>query len=159
MEAVTNATFNNISVISWRSVFFSVEETGVPGENHPLRVLNNLRVKWYIWSPNRRSLCIYPGLWLALYIEAALTFFFFFLFLYQYYYFWYYFFFIQHSQQIRTQNSVQWSSLPQDSLRKLLHTKLWTELPFSIRQASSHNAFKTKVKCFLKKFSFCLWDL
>jgi hypothetical protein len=33
----------------------------------------------YIWfpkSPNRRSLCIYPGLWLALYIEAALTFFF-----------------------------------------------------------------------------------
>ena len=35
--------------------------------------LNNLRVKWmkwYIWSPkspNRRSLCIYPGLWLDLY--------------------------------------------------------------------------------------------
>jgi hypothetical protein len=27
-----NATFNNISVISWRSVF-CVEETGVPGEN------------------------------------------------------------------------------------------------------------------------------
>ena len=26
-------TFNNISVISWRSVLF-VEETGVPGENH-----------------------------------------------------------------------------------------------------------------------------
>jgi hypothetical protein len=24
--------------------------------------------------------------------------------------------------------------------------KLWNELPFSIRQASSHNAFKTKVK-------------
>jgi hypothetical protein len=30
---VVNATFNNISVISWRSVLF-VEETGVPGENH-----------------------------------------------------------------------------------------------------------------------------
>jgi hypothetical protein len=30
---VFNATFNNISVISWRSVLF-VEETGVPGENH-----------------------------------------------------------------------------------------------------------------------------
>jgi hypothetical protein len=30
---VFNATFNNISVISWRS-FLSVEETGVPGENH-----------------------------------------------------------------------------------------------------------------------------
>ena len=29
---VFNATFNNISVISWRSVLL-VEETGVPGEN------------------------------------------------------------------------------------------------------------------------------
>ena len=29
---VFNATFNNISVISWLSVLF-VEETGVPGEN------------------------------------------------------------------------------------------------------------------------------
>ena len=28
-----NATFNNISVISWRSVSL-MEETGVPGENH-----------------------------------------------------------------------------------------------------------------------------
>ena len=28
-----NATFNNISVLSWRSVLL-VEETGVPGENH-----------------------------------------------------------------------------------------------------------------------------
>jgi hypothetical protein len=55
-------------------------------------VLNNLRVKWYIWSPNRRSLCIYPGLWLALYIEATITFFFFLFFWYQFYYFWYFFF-------------------------------------------------------------------
>ena len=30
---VFNATFNNISVISWRSVLL-VEETGVPGEHH-----------------------------------------------------------------------------------------------------------------------------
>ena len=30
---VFNATFNNISVISWRSVVL-VEETGVTGENH-----------------------------------------------------------------------------------------------------------------------------
>jgi len=30
---VFNATVNNISVISWRSVLL-VEETGVPGENH-----------------------------------------------------------------------------------------------------------------------------
>ena len=28
-----NATFNNVSVISWRSVLL-VEETGLPGENH-----------------------------------------------------------------------------------------------------------------------------
>ena len=30
---VFNVTFNNISAISWRLVL-SVEETGVPGENH-----------------------------------------------------------------------------------------------------------------------------
>ena len=30
---VFNATFNNISVISWRSVLL-VEETGGPGEDH-----------------------------------------------------------------------------------------------------------------------------
>jgi hypothetical protein len=30
---VLNAIINNISVISWRSVL-SMEETGVPGENH-----------------------------------------------------------------------------------------------------------------------------
>ena len=30
---VFNVIFNNISVISWRSVLL-VEETGVPGENH-----------------------------------------------------------------------------------------------------------------------------
>jgi hypothetical protein len=31
---VFDATFNNILVISWWSVLL-VEETGVPGENHP----------------------------------------------------------------------------------------------------------------------------
>jgi hypothetical protein len=30
---VFNATFNNISIILWRSVLL-MEETGVPGENH-----------------------------------------------------------------------------------------------------------------------------
>ena len=30
---VFNATFNNISVISWRSILL-VEETGILGENH-----------------------------------------------------------------------------------------------------------------------------
>ena len=30
---VFNATFNNILIISWRSVLL-VDETGVPGENH-----------------------------------------------------------------------------------------------------------------------------
>jgi hypothetical protein len=33
MFMVFNATFNDISVISWRSVLF-VEETGLPGENN-----------------------------------------------------------------------------------------------------------------------------
>jgi hypothetical protein len=31
---VFNTTFNNISVISWRSVLL-VDENGGPGENHP----------------------------------------------------------------------------------------------------------------------------
>ena len=43
---VLNATFNNISVISWRSVLL-VEETGVPRENHR-PVANN----WQTWSHN-----------------------------------------------------------------------------------------------------------
>jgi len=30
---VFNATFKNISAISWRSILL-VEETGIPGENH-----------------------------------------------------------------------------------------------------------------------------
>ena len=33
MVMVFKDTFNNISVISWRSVFL-VEETGVPGKKH-----------------------------------------------------------------------------------------------------------------------------
>jgi len=41
-----NATFNNISVISWRSVLL-VGETGVPGENH--RPAAN---HWQTWSHN-----------------------------------------------------------------------------------------------------------
>jgi len=39
---VFNVTFNNISVISWRSVLL-VEETEVPGENHrPAQVPDKL---------------------------------------------------------------------------------------------------------------------
>jgi hypothetical protein len=37
---VFNATFNNISAISWQSVLL-VEETGVPGENHCAESLTN----------------------------------------------------------------------------------------------------------------------
>jgi hypothetical protein len=38
-----NATYNNISVITWRSVLL-VEETGGPGENHrPSQVTDKLR--------------------------------------------------------------------------------------------------------------------
>ena len=33
MVIVFNATFNNISVVSWRSILL-LEKTGVPGENH-----------------------------------------------------------------------------------------------------------------------------
>ena len=39
---IFNATFNNISAISWRSVLL-VEETGVPEENHrPAQVTDKL---------------------------------------------------------------------------------------------------------------------
>jgi hypothetical protein len=38
---VSNATFNNISAISWGSVLL-VEETGVPGENHLSQVTDTL---------------------------------------------------------------------------------------------------------------------
>jgi hypothetical protein len=45
---VFNATFNNISVISWRSVLL-VEETGVPGEMYrPAQVTDKLyHIKLY----------------------------------------------------------------------------------------------------------------
>jgi hypothetical protein len=46
---VFNATFDNISVASWRSVLF-VEETGVPGENH--RPVANLRQTYHIMLSN-----------------------------------------------------------------------------------------------------------
>ena len=39
---VFNSTFNNISIISWRSVLL-VEESGIPGENHgPAQVTDKL---------------------------------------------------------------------------------------------------------------------
>jgi hypothetical protein len=41
-----NATFNNISVISWRSVLL-VEETGVFAENH-----RPVAINWETWSHN-----------------------------------------------------------------------------------------------------------
>jgi hypothetical protein len=43
---VFNATLNNISVISWKSVLL-VEETGVPGENH-----RSVASHWQTWSDN-----------------------------------------------------------------------------------------------------------
>jgi hypothetical protein len=47
---VFNATFNNISDISWQSVLL-VEETGVPRENHHIRLYSpewdlNSRQQW-----------------------------------------------------------------------------------------------------------------
>ena len=41
MVMVFNATFNNISVISWRSVLL-MEETGVPEENHRQTLSHNV---------------------------------------------------------------------------------------------------------------------
>ena len=43
---VVNATFNNISVISWRSILL-VDETGVSGENH-----RSVASHWQILSHN-----------------------------------------------------------------------------------------------------------
>jgi hypothetical protein len=43
---VFNATFNNISVVSWRSVLL-MEETGLPGENHWPATLTNF-ITWCI---------------------------------------------------------------------------------------------------------------
>ena len=43
-----NATFNNISDISWRSVLL-VEETGVPGENHGPASIYLLDCRYYIY--------------------------------------------------------------------------------------------------------------
>jgi hypothetical protein len=46
---VLNATFNNISVISWQSVLL-VEETGVPGETTDLsQVTDKLLYMYYNW--------------------------------------------------------------------------------------------------------------
>jgi hypothetical protein len=47
---VVNTTFNNISDISWQSVLL-VEETGVPRENHHIRLYSpewdlNSRQQW-----------------------------------------------------------------------------------------------------------------
>ena len=46
---VLNATFNNISVISWRSVLLD-DITGVPGGNHP-----PFASHWQTWSHNVAS--------------------------------------------------------------------------------------------------------
>jgi hypothetical protein len=53
---VFNATFNNISVISWRSVLL-VEEIGVPGENH--RSVNDERVDCDNYDTRNASVAIY----------------------------------------------------------------------------------------------------
>jgi hypothetical protein len=43
---VFNAPFNNISVLSWRSVLL-VDETGVPGENQTYDGYNNMQHQKY----------------------------------------------------------------------------------------------------------------
>ena len=48
-----NATSNNISAISWRSVLL-VEETGVPGENHRLAASHSQTLSHNIVSGTSR---------------------------------------------------------------------------------------------------------
>jgi len=43
---VFSATFNNISVISWRSVLL-IEETRVPRENHHVNIIHVLYRKYF----------------------------------------------------------------------------------------------------------------
>ena len=53
-----HALYNNISVISWRSVLF-VEETGVPGENH-----RSVASHWQILShTDVSSTPLLTGIW------------------------------------------------------------------------------------------------
>jgi hypothetical protein len=47
-------TFNNISVISWRSVVL-VEETGIPGDNHCQTLSHNVVLSTPVASPERDS--------------------------------------------------------------------------------------------------------
>ena len=49
---VFNATFNNISAISWRSVLLT-EETGVPGENHLPVASHSQTLSHNVVSPER----------------------------------------------------------------------------------------------------------
>jgi len=52
---VFNATFNNISVITWRSVLL-VEETGVQGENHRPAASHRQTLSHIVVSSTPRSL-------------------------------------------------------------------------------------------------------
>jgi hypothetical protein len=50
---VFNATFNNISVLSWRSVLL-VDETGVPRENHRPTASHRQTLSHYVVSSTSR---------------------------------------------------------------------------------------------------------
>jgi hypothetical protein len=59
---VFNATFNNSSAISWRSVLFA-EETGVPGENNHTELSKTLLKHKYMCIGHSRNLLLYVLVW------------------------------------------------------------------------------------------------
>jgi hypothetical protein len=82
---ILNATFNNISILSWRSVLL-VEETGRPGENHR-HVTSNWQtvshnvvdVKWFLRakssSPVFSGVCVTRSLVLCVcFVDHCLSF-------------------------------------------------------------------------------------
>jgi hypothetical protein len=58
-----NTTFNNISVIMWRTVLL-VEETGIPGENHPCEEIRlEIQIKNFLQKLNLNEISLVVIVW------------------------------------------------------------------------------------------------